>query len=112
MSVRELAGVTLVLTASLLALTSSAAEPWEAGERLRPAVAMFADFQLAQRWEELSPDDRERALRNYRRYQELPAEKRKDVDKSYEKWKSLPNTDRDRYRRKYEDYRGRGVLDD
>jgi hypothetical protein len=73
-------------------------------------------FEVAQRWEELSPDDRERAMENYRRYKELPREKQEDVDRRYERWKSLPNTDRERIRRKYQDghkdAHNRGVLGD
>jgi hypothetical protein len=81
---------------------------------LAPSVA-FAQgrvLRLAERWEDLTHDQQERALQNYRHYRELPPEKRKDVERRYERWKNLPSGDKDRYRRKFQDYRGRGIIQD
>ena len=107
-----LGSITLFLATFLFIPSISGAVPQGTRVSLQPAAAISGAFQLAQHWDDVSPDDREGALRNYRRYQELPAERREDVDKHYEKWKNLPKADRDRYRRKYEDYRGRGLLND
>jgi hypothetical protein len=73
---------------------------------------LSAPLRMAQRWEELSPEQQERAYRNYKQYRELPPEKKRDINRRYEKWKNLPTADKDKYRKKYDDYRGRGLLDD
>lgn len=98
-----LAGAALTLAALLFA---------PARADLRDHSQSSDVLQVAQEWNDLSPEDRERALRNYERYQSLSPEKREDVEKRYEKWKRLPSAERDRYRRRYEDYRGRGLLGD
>ncbi len=63
-------------------------------------------------WDDLTPQQRDRALRNYRTYMDLPAEKRRDVDQRYEKWKRLPQNDQDRFRQKHDRYRDQGRLGD
>jgi Protein of unknown function (DUF3106) len=68
--------------------------------------------QLAESWDDLSPSQRERALRNYQSYQELPPDKKHDIDRHYEKWKNLPRSDQERYRKKHDEYRGKGLVDD
>lgn len=68
--------------------------------------------QLAESWDDLSPAQRDRALRNYQNYMQLPTEKRRDVDQRYEKWKRLPRNAQDRFRRKHDQYRGMGLVDD
>ena len=68
--------------------------------------------QLAESWDDLTPSQRDRALRNYQSYQELPADKKRDIDQRYEKWKKLPRSDQDRYRQKHDQYRGMGLVGD
>ena len=69
--------------------------------------------QMAEGWDDLSPGQRDRALKNYQRYMELPPQKRHDIDQRYEKWKKLPPSDQDRLRKKHDDYRrGMGFVDD
>jgi len=68
--------------------------------------------QLAESWDDLTPSQRERALRNYQSYQELPPDKKRDIDQRYEKWKKLPRSDQDRYRQKHDQYRGMGLVGD
>lgn len=68
--------------------------------------------QLAESWDDLTPSQRERALRNYQSYQKLPADKKRDIDQRYEKWKKLAPSDQDRYRQKHDKYRGLGLVDD
>lgn len=76
------------------------------------SVVPSPSVRIAEGWEDLSPGQRDRAMRNYRNYMELPAEKRRDVDQRYEKWKKLPRNDQDRFRRKHDQYRGMGLVDD
>jgi hypothetical protein len=68
--------------------------------------------QLAESWDDLSPNQRERALKNYQRYMELPPKKRHDIDQHYEKWKKLAPSDQDRFRKKHDEYRGMGLVGD
>jgi hypothetical protein len=68
--------------------------------------------QVADGWDDLSGQQRERALHNYQRYMQLPDEKRRDIDQRYEKWKRLPGSDKDRYRKKHDEYRGMGLVGD
>jgi len=68
--------------------------------------------EVAEGWDDLSPGQRDRALRNYQHYMDLPAEKRRDVDQHYEKWKRLPRSDQDRFRKKHDQYRGMGLVGD
>jgi hypothetical protein len=67
---------------------------------------------LAESWDDLSPSQRDRALRNYQNYQELPPDKKRDIDRHYEKWKKLPRSDQERYRQKHDEYRGMGLVGD
>jgi hypothetical protein len=96
----------LIVSAALLAASLQAPVPrMEFTEpRNRP--------QLAESWDDLSPSQRERALRNYKSYQELPADKKRAIDQRYEKWKKLPRSDQDRYRQKHDQYRGMGLVGD
>lgn len=75
-------------------------------------LSVSPGFVLAERWDDLSEEQRERAMRNYRRHQELSPEKRQDVERRYEKWKKLPDAERNRFRERYKEYRGRGLIDD
>jgi hypothetical protein len=62
--------------------------------------------RLAQRWEELTPAQRQRALRNYQRYRSLPPEQRESVERRYERWKRLAPGEKERYRERYRDLLG------
>lgn len=98
----------LSLAAAAVALVLQAPVP--TGTRGEAPVSVLQ--QIADGWDDLTPKQRDRAMRNYRSYMDLPAEKRRDVDQRYEKWKKLPRDDRDRFRKKHERYRGRGLDDD
>ena len=92
------------LAAAILALSlQGPIRPHEHVERSssRPPIL------LSESWDDLSPPQRDRAMRNYQRYMDLPAEKRRDIDQRYEKWKKLPSDDKDRMRQKHEDYKRR-----
>lgn len=66
--------------------------------------------QIAEGWGDLSPAQRDRAMRNYRQYMDLPPDKRRSIDQRYEKWKKLPRSDQDRFRKKHDQFRGMGLL--
>lgn len=61
---------------------------------------------INQSWYELSPQERSRALGNYRRFQRLPEEKRRGIEEQYQRWQQLPAEEQERIRRNYRRYRG------
>ena len=61
---------------------------------------------IAQSWYELSPQERSRALENYRRFQKLPPEKQHSIEEQYNRWQQLPSDEQERIRRNYDRYRG------
>src|SRR5262249_13805578 len=61
---------------------------------------------IAQSWYELSPQERSRALENYRRFQKLPPEKQHSIEEQYNRWQQLPSEGEERIRRNYARYRG------
>ena len=75
-----------------------------------PAVPTAAAWprggdRLARNWQELSPDERQRALENLQRYNNLPESSRQRMDRSYENWQKLDPNERERVQRNYERYR-------
>lgn len=69
------------------------------------ARAQRRDDRIARNWQELSPDERQRALENLQRYKSLPESSRQRMDRSYESWQGLDQGERDRVQRNYEKYR-------
>ena len=72
------------------------------------AAADDAAFQLSpvdQGWEEMSPTERQRALRNFRRFEQLPEDRKQDLQKAYDTWQQLPTAERERLRHNYRRYR-------
>ena len=61
---------------------------------------------IDQNWYELSPQERSRALENYRRFQKLPPEKQRSLEEQYHRWQELPSDEQERIRRNYDRYRG------
>ena len=61
---------------------------------------------INQSWYELSPQERSRALENYRRFQKLPPEKQHSIEEQYHRWQQLPSDEQERIRRNYDRYRG------
>jgi hypothetical protein len=61
---------------------------------------------IDQNWYELSPQERSRALENYRRFQKLPPEKQRNLEEQYNRWQQLPSDEQERIRRNYDRYRG------
>ena len=60
---------------------------------------------IGQDWYELSPQERSRALDNYRRFQKLPPERPRALEERYNQWQQLPNEEQDRIRQNYRRYR-------
>ncbi|HXG19612.1 MAG TPA: DUF3106 domain-containing protein [Methylomirabilota bacterium] len=60
---------------------------------------------IEQNWQDLSPQERARALENYKRFKRLPPEKQRTLEEKYNRWMQLPDEERDRIRRNYDRYR-------
>lgn len=60
---------------------------------------------IGQDWYELSPQERSRALDNYRRFQKLPPERKHELEERYNQWQQLPSEEQDRIRQNYRRYR-------
>ena len=58
-----------------------------------------------ERWQEYSPSERDKAIRNYQRYREAPPEMQREIERHYQRWQEMPDQERDRVRRNYERYR-------
>ena len=62
-------------------------------------------WHLAQRWEDLTPEQRKRAAENYRKHKNRSAKERESVEKRYQRWRDMPANDRNRvkdeFRRKF-----------
>src|SRR5215813_13059255 len=71
----------------------------------RPVEFPTAPRQIAQNWQDLSPQERERALENYRRFQKLPPARQKTLEEQYHRWTELPDEEKDRVRRNYDRFR-------
>ena len=70
------------------------------------ADALF--WRFAQRWEDLTPEQRTKAVANYKRHQKRSDKERKNVEKRYERWKSLPANDKDLLRQRFNNPSKRG----
>ena len=95
--VKTLAGVVLASTLELGFLST----PGRA-QSFASALREMVD----QSWYELSPQERSRALENYRRFQRLPPEKQRSLEEQYNRWQQLPSDEQERIRRNYDRYRG------
>lgn len=83
----------LIGLASIALATASA--PVAIAEPPAPSV-------VAQSWEELTPEQQNRALSNYQEYQSLEPEQRKGIESSYARWKSLSPEQRQKLRQRHE----------
>jgi Protein of unknown function (DUF3106) len=62
-------------------------------------------YRVAQSWDDLSPQERARALENYKRFKKLPPERRQDLEKKYNQWMQLPEEEKNRIQKNYNRYR-------
>ena len=61
--------------------------------------------RFVQNWQELSPQERARALENYRRFQKLSPERQRSIEERYQRWTELPDEEKERVRRNYDRFR-------
>ena|SRR6266404_5714049 len=61
--------------------------------------------RFVQNWQELSPQERARALENYRRFQKLPPERQHNLEERYQHWTEMPDEEKERVRRNYDRFR-------
>ena len=78
---------------------------WQTSGHARGVPSVWQEA-IAQGWYELSPQERSRALENYRRFQKLPPEKQRGIEEQYQRWQQLPSEEQERIRRNYDRYRG------
>jgi Protein of unknown function (DUF3106) len=62
-------------------------------------------IRRVQTWEQLSPDQRKRAVENFQRYQRLPKASQQRLEERYDRFRELQPAERERVRRNYEVYR-------
>ena len=72
-----------------------------------PGIAAAAELSWIElaggvRWDELPPERKDRALKNYRAYKNLSPEDRGRVDDGYRRWKDMSDDDKARIRDRYE----------
>jgi hypothetical protein len=56
-------------------------------------------------WRQLTPTEKERVLRNYRRWQSLPPQDKEHLREQWDRWQSLPQDRRERLKQRYNDQR-------
>lgn len=81
-----------------LAFATTVAVTVAAGVRAEPP-------RLAQSWEDLSPDQRSRAMENFQRFQRMPPQSREQVERRWQDFRQMPPTEQDRIRRNFDTYR-------
>ena len=59
------------------------------------------------KWQNLSPKERENIQKNYRRWQNLPPQDKEHLREEWDRWQNLPKDRRDQLRNRYEDLRRR-----
>lgn len=72
---------------------------------LSPAPARSEPWRLAQNWDQLSPDQRSRAMENYERFQRMPRQSQQQVERRWQNFQQMPSTEQDRIRRNFDTYR-------
>ncbi len=68
------------------------------------APEAFTGLMLSQGWEDLSPGQRQRALKNFKRFQQLSPKQQRILEQQYRQWRSLSPQERQRIRKNYERY--------
>ena len=91
--------IAMMLVLSLLGATV----PTNSQAQIRHSSAVVRIAE--QTWGDLSPAERERALKNFQRFQQLPKERKRDLQDSYDRWQELPTAERKRILDNYNRYR-------
>jgi hypothetical protein len=104
---RGLALAAVVYGAFAIAATPRVtAAAWRAPDPLAgSAMGGPGNRRLAQTWEQLTPDQRAKAMQNFQRYQRLPEKGRERLDRRYQQFQGLPPGEQDRLRQTYDAYR-------
>ena len=56
-------------------------------------------------WRQLTPSEKERVLRNYRRWQNLPPQDKEHLREQWNRWQRLPQDRRERLKERYDEQR-------
>lgn len=56
-------------------------------------------------WRHLTPNEKERVLRNYRRWQTLPPQDKEHLREQWNRWQRLPEDRRERLKQRYNEQR-------
>jgi len=56
-------------------------------------------------WRNLSPQEKERVLRNYQHWKSLPPKDKEHLQEEWDRWRRLPENRRDKLRERYDDLR-------
>jgi hypothetical protein len=67
-----------------------------------PAGQRWRLQQSAQRWQDLTPQERERAGNRFERWQTLEPERKQEIRQRYERFQQLPAGQQDQLRRRFE----------
>jgi hypothetical protein len=68
----------------------------------------LAGFALgADRWQNLTPRERENVRKNYQHWQNLPPKDKEHLREEWNRWQNLPQDRREQLRDRYEDLRRR-----
>ena len=58
-----------------------------------------------QRWRRLSPEEREKVLRNYEHWLDLPPKRQEELRYEFEDWRYMPEKKREKLKKRYERFR-------
>jgi DNA repair ATPase RecN len=67
---------------------------------LSPLVGLAAN---SDNWRDLSPKEKDKVLRNYRRWQNLPPQDKEHLREEWDRWQRLPQDRRERLKQRYEE---------
>jgi hypothetical protein len=56
-------------------------------------------------WRHLTPSEKERVLRNYRRWEKLPPQDKEHLREQWDRWQRLPEDRRERLKQRYNEQR-------
>lgn len=62
-------------------------------------------FRRVQTWQQLTPDQKKRAIENFQQYQRLPQSSRQRLEKRYDRFQGLPPGEQDKVRKSYDVYK-------
>ena len=58
--------------------------------------------EAMRRWQQLSPEQKKKVRRNWKKIKNLPPERRREIVEKYKKWKQLPPDQKRRIREKFQ----------